>query len=122
MLRRLCAEALDRGDYLLTLARLSVLDWLVPRPETPADRAIREQGERLRKAFPTIDFDHPGRVRRGLTALGADDPNVPSTRRSLRCAGVGRRSARLARHRRTRHESRPGGDRAAFISAVLSSL
>jgi hypothetical protein len=29
-------------------------------PETPADRAIREEGERLRKAFPTVDFDHPG--------------------------------------------------------------
>jgi hypothetical protein len=32
--------------------------WLVP-PETPEDRAIREEGERIRKAFPWIDFDHP---------------------------------------------------------------
>jgi hypothetical protein len=29
-------------------------------PETPADRAIREKSERLRKAFPAIDFDSPG--------------------------------------------------------------
>jgi hypothetical protein len=31
-----------------------------PNPETPDDRAIREEGERIRKAFPSIDFDHPG--------------------------------------------------------------
>jgi hypothetical protein len=53
------------ADYLLTLARLTVLDWLVPPPETPTDRAIREEGERLRKAFPEIDFDHPNPRRRG---------------------------------------------------------
>ena len=51
---------LDRADYLLTLVRLTVLDWLAgPPPETPTDCAIREEGERLRKAFPQIDFDHP---------------------------------------------------------------
>jgi hypothetical protein len=60
MFRRLCAEFLDRADYLLTLARLTVLDWLAgPPPDTPTDRAIREEGERIRKAFPDIDFDHP---------------------------------------------------------------
>jgi hypothetical protein len=45
---------MDRADYLVTLARLSVLDWLAPMPETPTHRAIREEGERLRKAFPQI--------------------------------------------------------------------
>jgi hypothetical protein len=59
LIRRLCSELLDRADYLLKLARLTVLDWLAPIPETPTDRAIREQGERIRKAFPQIDFDHP---------------------------------------------------------------
>jgi hypothetical protein len=29
-------------------------------PETPADRAIREEGERIRRVFPSIDFDRPG--------------------------------------------------------------
>jgi hypothetical protein len=29
--------------------------WLRPPRETPVDRAIREQGERLRKAFPWLD-------------------------------------------------------------------
>jgi hypothetical protein len=38
---------------------LGVLDRLAPLPETSVDRAIREEGERLRKAFPTIDFDNP---------------------------------------------------------------
>jgi hypothetical protein len=46
---------LDQPDYLWTQARLTVLDWLAPLPETPTDRAIREQGERLRKAFPFLD-------------------------------------------------------------------
>jgi hypothetical protein len=56
MLRRPCAELLDRTDYLLMLARLTALDWLAgPPPETPTDRAIREQGERLCKAFPFLD-------------------------------------------------------------------
>jgi hypothetical protein len=54
------SAALDRADHLLTLARLWVLDRLAPMPETPVDRAIREEGERLRKAFPAIDFDNPG--------------------------------------------------------------
>ncbi len=47
-------------SYWLTTARLWLLDrWLGPFPETPTDRAIREEGERLRKAFPQIDFDDP---------------------------------------------------------------
>ena len=50
----------DALDYCLTLARLCVMDRRFPPQETPVDRAIREEGERLRKAFPTIDFDHPG--------------------------------------------------------------
>jgi hypothetical protein len=53
----------EAWDCLLDFAIatwLGVLDPLAPLPETPVDRAIREEGERLRKAFPTIDFDHPG--------------------------------------------------------------
>jgi hypothetical protein len=66
VLSRLCFCILDRADYLLTLARLTVLDWLAgPMPETPADHVIREEGERIRKAFPQIDFDHPNPRRRG---------------------------------------------------------
>jgi hypothetical protein len=34
--------------------------WFDRSPETPEDRAIREEGERIRTAFPSIDFDHPG--------------------------------------------------------------
>ncbi len=56
MLRRLCAELLDRAEYLLTLTRLTVLDWVAPLPETPTDRAVREEGERIRKAFPENRF------------------------------------------------------------------
>ena len=35
----------EGADYLLTVARMSVLDWLFPSKETPTDRAIREEGE-----------------------------------------------------------------------------
>jgi hypothetical protein len=58
----LCAKALDRAGYLIALARLSTLDRLAgPMPETPTDRAIREEEERLRQAFPQFDFHDPGR-------------------------------------------------------------
>jgi hypothetical protein len=62
----------DRADYLLTLARLTELDWSYPPQETPVDQAIREEGERLRKAFPAIDFDNP-RPRRSRS----DDARSP---------------------------------------------
>jgi hypothetical protein len=61
------------GSVMLRLARifrwlrdiplrlgLRALDKMAgPAPETPTDRAIREEGEHLRRAFPTIDFDDP---------------------------------------------------------------
>jgi hypothetical protein len=41
--------------------QMGTIEGLLDRtPETPEDRAIREEGERFRKAFPGIDFDHPG--------------------------------------------------------------
>jgi hypothetical protein len=36
-----------------------LLDRLAPLPEKDVDRTIRGEGERLRNAFPTIDFDNP---------------------------------------------------------------
>jgi hypothetical protein len=53
------AKALDRADYVITLARLSILDRLAgPPPETPTDTATREHCERVRTAFPQVDFDN----------------------------------------------------------------
>lgn len=47
-------------DYGFTAARLWLLDRVAgPVPETATDRAIREGVERMRKAFPQIDFDDP---------------------------------------------------------------
>lgn len=63
---RLCAEMFDRIDYLVTLTHLRFLDRLLgPLPETPTDQAIREEGERLRQAFPHADLDDPSRRKGG---------------------------------------------------------
>jgi hypothetical protein len=45
---RLAHDTLARAGYLVTLARLRMLD-----------RAIREQGELLLSAFPETNFDDP---------------------------------------------------------------
>jgi hypothetical protein len=49
----LCDRPLFAKLWLIELLRR-------PPTETPVDRAIREEGDRLRQEFPTIDFDHPG--------------------------------------------------------------
>jgi hypothetical protein len=41
--------------HQLIFARLGILDWLQPPQETPVDLAIREEGQRLRRAFPWLD-------------------------------------------------------------------
>jgi hypothetical protein len=51
---------IDWLRHLPPRAGLRVNDTIAgPAPETSVDRAVREEGERLRRAFPTIDFDHP---------------------------------------------------------------
>jgi hypothetical protein len=61
-LRRLFQEAADALHDAYTLTALRLFDRILgPFPETPTDRAIREEGEQLRKAFPEIDFDDPRR-------------------------------------------------------------
>jgi hypothetical protein len=60
MFRRWFYRALDDAAHLLTLARLWLHEWIAgPSAETPTDRAIREEGERVRKKFPKTDFDDP---------------------------------------------------------------
>jgi hypothetical protein len=57
---RLLRRVVDAVGYHFTHVRLRLLDRILgPLPETHTDRAIREEGERLRKAFPQIDFDDP---------------------------------------------------------------
>jgi hypothetical protein len=59
MFRCLTHKALGNAASLLFLGRLRLHDWCAgPEPETPTDRAIREEGEQVRKAFPEIDFDN----------------------------------------------------------------
>jgi hypothetical protein len=55
-LRRFLRALADRCSF----ERATIGIWLFPPAETPEDRVIQEEGERLRKAFPQIDLDHPG--------------------------------------------------------------
>jgi hypothetical protein len=60
--KSLFSLALDRLDYLITFARLRVLDWICgPEPLTPADKRRERERHRLRKAFPELDIDGRGR-------------------------------------------------------------
>ena len=54
-LRRAASALADWWSFQMGTLEL----WLFPIPETLVDRAIREEGERIRKAFPWIDFNHP---------------------------------------------------------------
>ena len=55
-LRRSFWRAVDDLDYLLTLTRLRILDWLAgPLPETPADQQRARDRERIKGAFPEIE-------------------------------------------------------------------
>jgi hypothetical protein len=52
------SEAWDRLVEFAIECGLGIFDRLGPRRETPVDRAIREEGERLRRAFPWLDERH----------------------------------------------------------------
>lgn len=55
LLARLFWRVVDALDYLLTLARLRILDALSsPEPETPADRQQQRDREKMEWAFPEI--------------------------------------------------------------------
>jgi len=53
---RLSWRVADQLDYLVTLARLRILDALAgPLPETLADRQRQRDRERIERAFPEIE-------------------------------------------------------------------
>jgi hypothetical protein len=55
-LGRLFWRVADQVDYLVTLARLRIMDALAdPLPETPADRQRQRDRERIKRAFPEIE-------------------------------------------------------------------
>ena len=55
-LRQLFWRAVDQLDYVVTLARLRILDALTgPLPETPADRKRQRDRETLKRPFPEIE-------------------------------------------------------------------
>jgi hypothetical protein len=89
VLRRLCAELLDRADYLLTLARLSMcLDWLAPLQETPTDQANPGRGRAAAQGFSM--------ARRATAAMILDQrlretSNPPHAKRRLSRCGCNNR-------------------------------
>jgi hypothetical protein len=55
-LRQLFWRVADKLDYLVTLVRLRILDWLAgPLPETRADQQRKHDRERIERAFPEIE-------------------------------------------------------------------
>jgi hypothetical protein len=55
-LRQLFWRVVDHLDYLVTLARLRILDALAgPLPETRADRQREQDRERIKRAFPEVE-------------------------------------------------------------------
>jgi hypothetical protein len=55
-LRRFFWRVADQLHYLVTLARLRILDALAgPLPETPADRQWQRDRDRIKRAFPEIE-------------------------------------------------------------------
>jgi hypothetical protein len=55
-LHRLFWRVVDYLDYLVTLARLRILDALAgPLPETPADQQRKRDREQIERAFPDIE-------------------------------------------------------------------
>jgi hypothetical protein len=61
MLRRLAAELVDQAEYVLTLVRLTVLDWPAgPLPETSTDRSIEKKAS-----------GYPGRFRMSILTIHA---------------------------------------------------
>ena len=55
-LRRLFWRVADDLDYLVTLARLRILEAVAsPVPETPADQQRQRDRERIKRAFPKIE-------------------------------------------------------------------
>jgi hypothetical protein len=60
LLHRLFWRVTGAVGSAVTTAQLWGLDRIAgPAPESPIDHKVREEGERLRRAFPDIDFDDP---------------------------------------------------------------
>ena len=59
-LQRLFWRVVDALDYLLTLARLRILDALAdPEPETATDQQRDTDRKRIERAFPKLDGSEP---------------------------------------------------------------
>jgi hypothetical protein len=73
-------EALDRVDYAVTLARCWAVDLIYgPEPPTLADRQREADYERLRTAFPEINFDRTITVDGERRAQAEETPIAPPT-------------------------------------------
>jgi hypothetical protein len=74
-LRRLFWRVADALDYLLTLAKLHILDALAgPAPETAADHQRKREREQIAKAFPALgDEERAAKVFRRTERVRSHD-------------------------------------------------
>lgn len=81
----LCIKALDRADYLITIARLGILDRLAgPLPETLADRIRARKAERLITHSPQGRFRRPDATTTLILWRGSDARRFAAGRSSRR--------------------------------------
>jgi hypothetical protein len=95
-------------DWLLDqliAAGLGILDWLEPKPEAPVDQAIREAGERLRKVFPTVDFDNPALRKLPQATIGLENRQSDGCRTRARRSGPIIRTQHCPGHKNIQHVS-----------------
>ncbi|WP_265522388.1 LysR family transcriptional regulator [Oerskovia flava] len=107
------------------LADLADADWLGPKPETAAARAMRRVAATLGTTFATrhtyYDFDvalalvAAGQGVAMIPALALEGGDVPDGVTVVALPGLGTRRL-VARHRATRHEPRP------VVSAVVDAM
>jgi hypothetical protein len=80
-----CAVTFDRADYLITLARLSLLDRFAgPMPETPQRRISAVKARSVREAFPAVAIDSPTtELAKRSSALGSAEDHIDASRSAL---------------------------------------
>jgi hypothetical protein len=89
--------AFDRADHAVMVLRCRVVDLIYgPEPATPADEKREADRERLREAFPGVDFD-------GTTVIADKEQDAQTQERlaaPIRASGAALPRSAASAHRR----------------------